>query len=722
MKDSSARTGVGSPSPSQDRKTDSSRRHSSPRSQNQESAPQNPNNRRPQHNRGGESPETSRRPGRAGGGRPAFSGKKEGSPLNPRPRWLKKSPEEIDIVFFDLETTGGNPSNSMIIEIAAIRHSRGQEVARFETLVNPRRRIPRIVQDITGINQDMVRAAPMIEDVIGDFLSFIGDSVLVAHGAISDVAFIKHAAREYVDKPFHNYYICTHLMVSNLIPDLPSKTLSGVAQFFGAGAEDAHRAMADAEMTRDVFFGLVERGREHGFHATEDYLKIQGDNETLRRLGPGVSAQEIDTVPATPGVFYLFNSQGEISYLSASPNLRRSMSTITELTDEREFNRLIVDVADYKFERSSHFMGALLNESKELTKFQLALDPRRLENRSKGFVQVLLPPDLLAFVNENPLSSGLEVFGNRGRVSETVREFESLYVEPLALPSPQQFARTSPSSSQSDLEEFLDDDHVDASGVVIRKTRVAYPSLVAGKFASDRSGSAGSNTGSEARRGQKGPSIPARFGHLTHGVGWVFGPYEQSKAVQREFERLFEALPFHDSRLGFNRRLLYLRLLIGHLYNTLEEETAALQRQRRTARYLFSPAFRNTLNDTLVRIGLLATIDLPRGPEFAAKSGLAIVSNTDAKELDVAVVVRSRIREVVRLAVEDSDKLQSKRFFTRLFCKYNDELINDAAPVLFTDDVCTETEMFHHWQRFKSMEGDWVSFEPLSSLYDLSLL
>jgi DNA polymerase III epsilon subunit family exonuclease len=640
-----------------------------------------------------------------------------------RPRWLKKDPDELDLVFFDLETTGGNPSNSMIIEIAAIKHSRGLEVGRFETLINPKRRIPRIVQEITGINQEMVRAAPVIEEVIEDFIHFVGDSILVAHGALSDVAFIKHASREFIDKPFNNFYLCTHLMVSNLMPELPSKTLSGVARTFGVGVDNAHRAMVDAELTRDVFLGLVGYGKSHGIQATEDYLKIQGDNETLRRLGPGIGTQEVDTVPTSPGVFYLFNSQGEISYLSSTPNLRRSLSTITELSDEREFNRLIVDIADYKFERTNHFLGALLSENRELSKFQLALDPRRLEGRSRNFAQILLPQDLLGFIKENPDLTGLEIFGNRGRVSETVREFESLYVEQPALSEAADQRRrderrgASISSSQNDLEDFLGTGSDDQSDdLPVRKTRIAYPSLVRGKFSPSR------EEDSHSKGVRPGNSRPVQFGNLRHGVGWVFGPYEQPKIVQKEFDLLCEILPFHDARLGFNRRLLYLRLLVGHLNGKLEDEISALQKQKRTARYLFAPSFRRTLNDTLERLSKLDTLSIPRSREFVPQSGLAIVSNTDAKELDVAVVVRNRIREVVRLAVEDSDKLQSKRYFTRLFCKFNDELENDTAPILFTEEVCSELELFHHWKKFRSMEGDWVFFEDLAPLYDLGLI
>lgn len=633
----------------------------------------------------------------------------------PRPKWLKKSPRDLELVFFDLETTGGNPSNSKIIEIAAIKHSNGQEIARFETLVNPGRRIPHIVQEITGISNDMVRSAPPIEDVIHDLISFLGDAVLVAHGAQSDYAFVKHACHEVVKKPFTNYYLCTHLLVSNLLPDLPSKTLSGVAEHFGSRIENTHRAMVDAELTRDVLLGLLRQGRALGILTLEDFFKVQGDNETLRRLGSGVSPAEINTVPSSPGVFYFFNSQGEINFLSATPNLKRSFANLSGLTDEKDFNRLLVDLSDYKFQRHNHFLGALLAEGKELTRFDLALDPRKLESRSKGFVQVLLPPDLLTFITSQSSDLGFDVFGSRGRVSETVREFEALYAERQLLPAanaaddPAQVSHDkSRPHANADLDAFLNEGPSSHRGRgPIRRTRIAYPSRAPGKFALKR---------------EPSHTQPLQFGHLQKGVGWVFGPFEQPKAVQKEFERLIEILPIHDEKSGFNQRLLYTRLLVSHLYGRIQEEKDALIAQKRKIRYLLHPGFRNTLNETLRRIEALEALQIPISPEVVPQSGLAIVSNTDSKELDVAVVVRNRIREVVRLPIEEGDKIQSKRFFTRLFCKYNDELINDSFPILFSDEVCSDLELFHHWKRFRSLEGDWVSFNDLSPLYDLSLI
>ena len=168
-------------------------------------------------------------------------------------------------MFFDLETTGGNPSNSEVIEIAAIKEKDGKEIGRFQSLINPRRHIPRPVREITGIDQSMVRNAPLIEDVIDEFLEFIGDGVLVSHGVLNDFSFVAHYARTLRGKELSNFYVCTHLIVSNFLPNVPVKSLSGVANYFGLSTGNAHRAMAYAEMTRSVFWEINKVCEKNGF-------------------------------------------------------------------------------------------------------------------------------------------------------------------------------------------------------------------------------------------------------------------------------------------------------------------------------------------------------------------------------------------------------------------------------------------------------------------------
>ena len=65
----------------------------------------------------------------------------------------------------DIETTGGNASGSRITEIAIIIHDGTKVIDRWETLVNPQKEIPLAIFSLTGINNEMVRNAPIFDDI-----------------------------------------------------------------------------------------------------------------------------------------------------------------------------------------------------------------------------------------------------------------------------------------------------------------------------------------------------------------------------------------------------------------------------------------------------------------------------------------------------------------------------------------------------------------------------
>jgi DNA polymerase-3 subunit epsilon len=82
-------------------------------------------------------------------------------------------------VMLDLETTGGNPAQDRITEIAAVRVEAGVEVTRWSTLVNPGTAISPFIQNLTGINNDMVADAPDFSAVASQLLAILKDAVLV---------------------------------------------------------------------------------------------------------------------------------------------------------------------------------------------------------------------------------------------------------------------------------------------------------------------------------------------------------------------------------------------------------------------------------------------------------------------------------------------------------------------------------------------------------------
>ncbi len=65
----------------------------------------------------------------------------------------------------DIETTGGNNSYNRITEIGMVKLVGGEEVDRFQTLLNPQRRIPSNITRLTGISDEMVADAPLFAEV-----------------------------------------------------------------------------------------------------------------------------------------------------------------------------------------------------------------------------------------------------------------------------------------------------------------------------------------------------------------------------------------------------------------------------------------------------------------------------------------------------------------------------------------------------------------------------
>ncbi|MBM3382032.1 MAG: 3'-5' exonuclease [Betaproteobacteria bacterium] len=624
------------------------------------------------------------------------------TPLTLRPAWLSRAPKNVQFVFFDLETTGGNPSNSEVIEIAAIKERDGQEIGRFQTLVNPRRHIPRPVREITGIDQSMVKDAPVIEDVIDDLLNFIGDSVLVSHGVLNDFSFVAHYARKLRAKELPNFYVCTHLLVSNYLPNVPVKSLSGVANYFGLPVGNAHRAMADAEMTRDVFWEINNVCEKNGFKSVEDLLKIQADNQTLNRLGPGLLSHHVDKAPSTPGLLYLFNSSREVTYMSATPNMRKSLMNVTELSDERDFNRLLVDVTDYKFERTAHFLGALLQEKKELKKLELAVDPRKFEGRADNTIQILIPDDLLEYWENNPSALPFALPHHSQRVMD----------QGFLLPAAED-AEENSSADKNRLPEHERNQYVYAHlhsqpsenlKVPIRKTKRLVNAVKNPKYKLNRF--------AEAKKSC------VHMGHLIAGTGWFLGPVEQPKLTKRRLDDLITLWPFHDQSLALDQRAELLSHFMCALLGKYDEEIERLVKQKNAVKNIFNPLVRHRLNQKIDLMKALRAEQYALPQQNLPKTGLAVVTNTDTKELDVAVVVHGRIRLQLKLPVEDGDKLRSSRFFTRLMAPYHTELKRDDQCIEFTEDVCNDLELFSHWFSRRRGEGDWVDFALLEPLYN----
>ncbi|MFM6985747.1 MAG: exonuclease domain-containing protein [Hydrogenophaga sp.] len=175
---------------------------------------------------------------------------------------------ELAYTVFDTETTGLNPSQGdEIIQIGAARivnHKlRRQEC--FEQLVDPRRPIPAHTIPIHGIQPDMVRGQPTIDQVLPAFHAFAQDTVLVAHNAAFDMRFLQ-LKEDQTGVRFDHPVLDTLLLSAVVHPNQDSHRLEALAERFNITIVGRHTAMGDAMVTAEVFLRLLPLLAEKGIH------------------------------------------------------------------------------------------------------------------------------------------------------------------------------------------------------------------------------------------------------------------------------------------------------------------------------------------------------------------------------------------------------------------------------------------------------------------------
>ena len=165
-------------------------------------------------------------------------------------------------VVFDLETTGLSAWGDEIIEIGAIKiiGNEMDEKNSFHSLVNPKRVIPPEATKISGITNEMVKDAPLIDEVLPKFLDFVGDAYWVAHNARFDMSFImKHLMQMKLKKNIEVYD--TVIFSRRAFPNEPRHNLDVLCERLSLkfDPKNRHRSMTDVELTAKAFLLLRDK-------------------------------------------------------------------------------------------------------------------------------------------------------------------------------------------------------------------------------------------------------------------------------------------------------------------------------------------------------------------------------------------------------------------------------------------------------------------------------
>lgn len=276
---------------------------------------------------------------------------------------------DTTFVVVDLETTGGSPERDAITEIGAVKVRSGAVLGTFQTLVDPGRAVPPTITVLTGITTSMVSRAPRIEAVLGQFVDFVADAVVVGHNVRFDLGFLQTALdaedRPRLTAPTLDTVALARRLVRDEVPDCRLGTL---ADRLRLAHRPNHRALDDALATADLLHLLIERARSYGVTGLDDLLSLSG----MAGHPQSAKLRLTERLPRRPGVYLFRDRGGRVLYVGKATNLRGRVRSYFSTDDRRKVGALLRDAAPIDHKVCPSTLEASVLEARLIR----ALEPR----------------------------------------------------------------------------------------------------------------------------------------------------------------------------------------------------------------------------------------------------------------------------------------------------------------------------------------------------------
>ena len=256
----------------------------------------------------------------------------------------------------DVETTGLSPAAEKITEIAVYIHDGKQIVDEFQTLVNPEKKIPYRIVQMTGINNTMVHEAPKFYEIAKRIVELTKDKVLVGHNVRFDYNFIRNEFRS-LGFDFRRKTLDTVRLSRKLIPGRRNYSLSTLCADLGIENQARHRAAGDALATAQLFDLLLS-------------IDEHPEQTSLNGYASDVSKSLVKDLPNDTGVYYFYDKEGQLIYVGKSINIRDRVLTHLNNNLHKKAVEMKTEIADIRYELTGSELVALLLESAEIKHHQ----------------------------------------------------------------------------------------------------------------------------------------------------------------------------------------------------------------------------------------------------------------------------------------------------------------------------------------------------------------
>lgn len=258
----------------------------------------------------------------------------------------------------DIETTGGSPVAERITEIAVFIHDGNEIIDEFSTLVNPEKKIPYYITQLTGISNSMVAEAPKFFEIAKKIVEITEGTIFVAHNVNFDYSFVRQEFK-HLGYTYNRQKLCTVQLSRKLLPGHHSYSLGKLCKALGIGITDRHRAEGDALATVKLFELLLSKnGSENTISDLPGIAK--------KDLHPNLDPELLKNIPDEAGVYYFYNETGDLIYIGKSKNIRTRVLSHFRNTSTKKAIEMRDSIASIDYELTGCELVALLKESREI--------------------------------------------------------------------------------------------------------------------------------------------------------------------------------------------------------------------------------------------------------------------------------------------------------------------------------------------------------------------
>ena len=270
----------------------------------------------------------------------------------------------MEFAILDVETTGGYGTKNRITEIAVIIHNGIREIERYSTLVNPETFIPQRITELTGINNHMVKNAPLFKDVARKIWDLTEGRIFVAHNVSFDYGVIRNEFNQ-LGADFTRRKLCTVRLARKVLPGKDSYSLGKLCFSLGINLDNAHRALADTQVTVKLFEILLKTGGEKVLKSELRAL----NKET--KIPPYLDEQVYNDLPNVCGVYRFYNKDESVIFVGASKEIKMQIGKQFKSVDgANKESELVMEVANISYDITVSELIAELEAAKYLEKYK----------------------------------------------------------------------------------------------------------------------------------------------------------------------------------------------------------------------------------------------------------------------------------------------------------------------------------------------------------------